>query len=105
MAQGLYSALTALLELGLVVVAPKAGGKALALAVCPLKGLTADRAKAKPHEVQWAIRKAVKKALGKTVEKSSKPPASGNSLKSAKVRGGGIGKTRRSTDQAPQREW
>ena len=104
-AQGLYNALTALLEPGLVVVAPKAGGKALALAVAPLKGLTADQAKAQPSEVQRAIRKALKKAPGKTVEKSSKTPASRKSLKSAKARGGGIGKTGRSTDQAPQREW
>ena len=104
-AQRLYSALTALLEPGLVVVTPKAGGKALALAVAPLKGLTADQAKAKPNKVQRAIRKALKKALGKTIEKSSKPPASGNSLESAKARGGGIGKTGRSTDQALQREW
>jgi hypothetical protein len=79
-AHGLYSALAALLELGLVVVAPKGGGKALALAVAPLKGLTADKAKAQPDEVQRAIRKALKKALGKTVEKSSKPPASGTGL-------------------------
>ncbi len=101
LAQGLYSALTALLELGVVVVDPKAGGKALALAVAPLKGLTLNQAKAKPDEVQRSIRKALKKAL----EKSSKPPASRKSLKSAKVRGGGIGKKRRSTDQALQREW
>jgi hypothetical protein len=104
-AQGLYNALTALLELGVVVVAPKGGGKALALAVAPLKGLTADQAKAEPCEVQRAIRKAMKKALGKTVEKSSKTPASGNSLGSAKARGAGIGRPRSSTDQAFQREW
>ena len=75
--QGLYNALAALLELGLVVVAPKAGGKALALAVAPLKGLTVDQAKAQPDEVQRAIRKALKKATEKTIEKSSKPPALG----------------------------
>ena len=82
LAQGLYSALTALLEPGVVVVGPKAGGKALALAVAPLKGLTVDQAEAEPYKVQRAIRKAMKKALGKTVEKSSKPPASTKSLKS-----------------------
>jgi len=104
-AQGLYNALAALLEPGVVVVTRKAGGKALALAVAPLKGLTADQAKAKPDKVQRVIRKAVKKALGKTVEKSSKSPASGKSLKSDEARGGGIGKTGRSTDQALQSEW
>jgi hypothetical protein len=104
-AQGLYNALTALLEPGLVVVAPKAGGKALALAVAALKGSTADKAKLGPDEVQRAIRKVLKKATQKTVEKSSKPPASGNSLKSAKARGAGIGRPRSSTDQAFQREW
>ena len=104
-AQGLYNALTALLEPGLVVVAPKGGGKALALALAPLRGLTADQAKAQPSKVQAAIRKALKKATEKIIEKSSKTPASGNSLGSAKVRGGGIGKTGRSSDHAPQREW
>ncbi len=103
--QGLYSALTALLGPGLVVVAPKAGGKALALAVAPLKGLTVDEAKLEPSQVQRAIRKALKKALGKTVEKSSKRPASGKSSKSAKVRGAGIARPRPSPDQALQREW
>ena len=88
-----------------MVVAPKAGGKTLALAVAPLKGLTADEAKLEPDEVQRAIRKALKKALGKTVEQSSKPPASGNSLESAKARGGGIGSPGRASDQALQREW
>ncbi len=65
LAQGLYNALTALLEPGVVVVAPKASGKALALAVAPLKGLTADQAKAQPGKVQRAIRKALKKAARK----------------------------------------
>jgi hypothetical protein len=102
---GLYNAVTALLERGLVVIAPKAGGKALALAVAPLNGLTADKAKAKPCEVQRAIRKALKKATEKTVEKSSKTAASTESLKSPKSRGGGIGKTGRSSDRAPRREW
>ena len=74
--QGLYNALTALLQPGVVVVGPKAGGKALALAVAPLKGLTVDQAKAQPDEVQRAIRKALKRALGKTAEKSTKTPAS-----------------------------
>jgi hypothetical protein len=63
-AQGLYNALTALLELGVVVLAPKAGGKALALAVAPLKGLTVDQAKAQPDEVQAAIRMALKNRRG-----------------------------------------
>ncbi len=103
--QGLYNALAALLELGLVVVAPIAGGKALAVAVAPLKGLTVDKAKAQPLKVQRAIRKALKKATERIIEKSSKPPALGKSLKLDKARGGGIGKTGRSTDQAPQREW
>ena len=49
----------------MAVVAPKAGGKALALAVAPLKGLTADQTKLELDEVQRAIRKALKKALGK----------------------------------------
>ena len=104
LAQGLYNALAALLEPGVVVVAPKAGGKALALAVAPLKGLTADRAKAKPDKVQRAIRKALKRALRKTLEKSVKPPASTKSLKSPEARSGGIGKTGRSTDQGLQRQ-
>ena len=104
-AQGLYSALTALLEPGLVVVGPKAGGKALALAVAPLKGLTVEQAKLERSKVQRAIRKALKKATEKTVEKSSKTPASTKSLKSPEAYGGGIGKTGHSTDQAPQREW
>jgi hypothetical protein len=104
-AQGLYNALAALLELGFVVVASKAGGKALALAVAPLKGLTADQAKAEPYEVQRAIRKAMKKATEKTVEKSLKPPASTKPLKTPEARSGGIGKTGRSTDQALQKEW
>jgi hypothetical protein len=82
-AQGLYNALAALLEPGLVVVAPKAGGKALALAVDPLKGRTADQAKAKPDKVQRAIRKALKKATEKTVEKSSKP--SEPSIRSSRI--------------------
>jgi hypothetical protein len=105
LAQGLYNALTALLEPGLVVVAPKAGGKALALAVSPLKGLTVNQAKAQPDKVQAAIRKALKKALGKTIEKPSKTPTSERSLESAKAPGGGIGRPRSSTDQALQREW
>jgi hypothetical protein len=104
-AQGLYNALTGLLEPGLVVVALKAGGKALALAVCPLKGLTVDQAKAEPCEVQRAIRKAMKKATEKALEKSVKPPASTKPLKSPEARSGGIGKTGRSTDQGLQREW
>jgi hypothetical protein len=104
-AHGLYSALTALLEPGLVVVAPIAGGKALALAVAPLKGLTSDQAKAKPYEVQRAIRKALKRATEKAVEKSSKPPASEKSLKLDKARGDVISRPRSSTDQALQREW
>ena len=104
-AQGLHRALTALVEPGLVVVAPKAGGKALALAVAPLKGLTVDHAKLEPCEVQRAIRKTLKKALGKTLEKSSKPPASGKSPKLAKAPGNEIGKKGRPADQAPQREW
>lgn len=104
-AQRLYKALAALLEPGLVVVAPKAGGKALALAIAPLKGLTADQAKARPDEVQAAIRKALKKAARKTAEKSTKTPTSERSLGSAKAPGGGIGKTGRFTDQALQREW
>jgi hypothetical protein len=72
LAQGLYSALTGLLERGVVVVAPKAGGKALALTVAPLNGLTVDQAKAQPDKVQRAIRKALKKAARKTLEKPSK---------------------------------
>ena len=104
-AQRLYNALTGLLELGAVVVAPKAGGKALALAVAPLKGLTADQAKAKPYEVQAAIRKALKKALGKTIEKSSKPPALGKSPKLAKAPGSEVGKPRSSLDQGLQSDW
>jgi hypothetical protein len=103
-AQGLYYALTALLEPGLVVVGPKAGGKALALAVAPLKGLTADKAKLEPGQVQRAIRKALKKATEKTAEKSSKP-ASRKSLESAKAPGGGIGRPRSSPHQAFRREW
>ena len=103
--QGLYNALAALLELGLVVVAPKAGGKALALAVSPLTGLTVKQAKAKPDKVQRAIRKALKKATEKTAKKSTKTPTSERSLESAKLPGGGIGKTGRSTDQGLQREW
>jgi hypothetical protein len=71
-AHGLYNALTALLEPGLVVVAPKADGKALALAVTPLKRLTADQAKLEPDKVQRAIRKALKKTARKTLEKPSK---------------------------------
>jgi hypothetical protein len=104
-AQGLYNALTALLELGVVVVAPKAGGKALALAVAALKGPTADKAKLGPDEVQRAIRKALKKAARKTAEKSTKTPTSERSLKSAKARGGGIGRPRSSPHQAFRREW
>jgi hypothetical protein len=70
--QGLYNALAALLEPGLVVVTPKAGGKALALAVAPLKGLNVDKARGQPDEVQRAIRKALKKAAGKSLKKPSK---------------------------------
>ena len=77
-AQPLYSALTGLLELGLVVVTPKAGGKALALAISPLTGLTVDQAKAQPDKVQRVIRKALKKALGKTLKKPPKTNASKN---------------------------
>jgi hypothetical protein len=76
--QGLYSALTTLLELGLLVVTPKAGGKALALAVAPLKGLTVDQVKLQPDKVQRAIRKALKKAARKTIEKPSKANGSKN---------------------------
>ena len=78
LAQAAYNALTALLERGLVVVAPKAGGKALALAVAPLKGLTLDQAKAEPYEVQRAIRKTLKKAARKTLEKPSMANGSKN---------------------------
>ncbi len=85
-AQGLYNALVALLEPGLVVVTPKAGGKALALAVARLKGLTADHAKAQPDKVQAAIRKALKKAARKTLEKPSKANGSKKAVEPAKVR-------------------
>jgi hypothetical protein len=104
-AQGLYNALAALLEPGVVVVARKGGGKALALAVGPLKGLAVDQAKVQPGKVQAAIRKALKKAARKTAKKSTKTPTYERSLGSAKERGGGIGTTGRSTDQALQREW
>jgi hypothetical protein len=61
-----------------VVVAPKAGGKALALAVAPLKGLTVEQAKGQPDKVQRAIRKALKKAARKTLEKPSTANGSKN---------------------------
>ena len=76
----------------------------MALAVAPLKGLTVDQAKAQPDEVQRAIRKALKRALGKTAEKSTKTPASNEILKSPEARSGGIGKTGRYTDQASRKE-
>ena len=85
-AKGLYSALTALLERGLVVATPNVGEKALALAVAPLKGLTADQAKAKPDKVQRAIRKVLKKAARRTLEKPSKANGSKKAVEPAKVR-------------------
>jgi hypothetical protein len=84
--QAAYDALDALLGLGVVVVARKAGGKALALAVAPLKGLTVDEAKAQPDKVQRAIRKALKKALGKTLKKPPKTNALNKPVEALKNR-------------------
>ena len=86
LAQGPYNALTGLLKLGAVVVTPKAGGKALALAIAPLKGLTVDQAKAQPGKVQRAIRKALKKATQKTLEKPPKANGSKKAREAVKVR-------------------
>ena len=103
--QALYAAIKGLLERKVVVIAPKAGGKALALAVAPLKGLTADQAKARPEKVHFAIRKALKKAFSKSAEKSSKPLASNKLPELSKFPRDGIDTPSRSPERALQDEW
>lgn len=73
--EGLFLALESMVEQGAVIVTPKNGGKALAVAVAPLKGVAVNEAAVNAVGVQKAIRKAVKKAVGKLIGKPAKPPA------------------------------
>jgi hypothetical protein len=49
-----------------VVVTPKGGDEALALAIAPLKSLTADKAVRRPGKVRKAIKNALKTSQQKT---------------------------------------
>jgi hypothetical protein len=64
-----------MVDQALVVVTPKGGGEALALAIAPLKSLTAEKAVSQPGKV----RKAIKKALEKSRQKTSRSAAENSS--------------------------
>lgn len=103
--QAAYNALAGLISIGLAVVAPKGGGNALALAVAPLKGLTADQAKTRPAQVYKAVRRALKKAAAISVAKPATPPSSDKRPNLVNLRRDKIVKPSSSPDQPRQSEW
>jgi hypothetical protein len=48
--QAVYAAIVSVADQGVVIVTPKGGGEPIALAIAPLKGMTADKAVTKPVE-------------------------------------------------------
>jgi hypothetical protein len=60
--QAAYKAIQDMVGKGVVVVSPRGGDEALALAVAPLENLTADKAARKPRKVTAALKKALRTA-------------------------------------------
>lgn len=73
--QAAHNAIANVADQGVVVITPKGGGEALALAVAPLKGMTANKAVTKPGRVRTAIRNTLEKSRQRT----TRPVAEHNS--------------------------